>query len=117
MILLNPRSAAAVAHDILATIAAWYLAYWLRFNTEIPEAFFSSMLNAMLWVVPLQAVIFYGSGMYRGIWRYASVADLRRIALAVVLSTLAIALVLLMLPPQPPPVPRSVILPRSGSLL
>ena len=68
------------------------------------------MVSAMLWVVPLQTAIFFGSGMYRGIWRYASVADLQRIALAVGLSTLVIALVLLMLPHQEPPVPRSVIL-------
>src|SRR3990167_6561983 len=48
--------------------------------------------------------------MYRGMWRYASVPDLQRIALAVVLSTLSIALALLMLPREEPPVPRSVLL-------
>jgi len=110
MIPPNARSAAALAHDILAAITAWYLAFWLRFNTEIPQASVNSMLSAMLWVVPLQTAIFLVSHMYRGVWRYASVADLQRIALAVGLSTLAIALVLLMLPPQRPPVPRSVIL-------
>ena len=110
MIPLNPRSAAALAHDIVAAVAAWYLAYWLRFNTEIPHYIIPNMLDAMLWVVPLQTAVFFGSGMYRGIWRYASVADLQRIAVAVVVSTLAIALVLVMLPHQEPPVPRSVIL-------
>jgi FlaA1/EpsC-like NDP-sugar epimerase len=110
MNLLNPRSATALAHDILAAIAAWYLAFWLRFNTDIPDASLSSMANAMVWVVPLQTAIFVISKMYRGIWRYASVADLQRISLAVALSTLTIALVLLMLPRQEPPVPRSVIL-------
>jgi FlaA1/EpsC-like NDP-sugar epimerase len=107
---LNPRSAAALAHDIVAAVAAWYLAYWLRFNTEVPQYIIPSMADAMLWVVPLQAAVFFASGMYRGIWRYASVADLQRIAVAVGLSTLMIALVLLMLPHQEPPVPRSVIL-------
>ena len=110
MILPNPRSAAALAHDILAAIAAWYLAFWLRFNTDIPQFNIPNMMGALIWVVPLQTAIFAGSGMYRGIWRYASVADLQRIAVAVGLSTLMIALVLLMLPPQDPPVPRSVLL-------
>ena len=110
MISLNPRSAAALAHDVVAAIAAWYFAYWLRFNTEIPQYIIPSMGNAMLWVTPLQTAVFFGSGMYRGIWRYASVADLQRIALAVGLSTLMIAMVLLMLPHQEPPVPRSVLL-------
>jgi hypothetical protein len=80
MILLNPRSAAALAHDILAAIAAWYLAFWLRFNTDIPQFNIPNMVSAMLGVVPLQAVIFFGAGRYRGMWRYASVPDLQRIA-------------------------------------
>ena len=110
MILLDPRSAAALAHDVLAAIAAWYLAFWLRFNTEIPEASVNTMVSAMLWVVPLQTAIFLVSGMYRGIWRYASVSDLQRIALAVSASAIAIALLLLTLPAMQPPVPRSAIL-------
>jgi FlaA1/EpsC-like NDP-sugar epimerase len=107
---MHIRNWMALGHDVAAAMIAWYLAYWLRFNTEIPQYNIPNMVGAMLWVVPLQAVIFFGSGMYRGMWRYASVPDMQRIALAVVLSTLAIALVLLMLPPQQPPVPRSVML-------
>ena len=107
---MHLRNWMALGHDVAAAMIAWYLAYWLRFNTDIPQYNVSNMLGSMLWVVPLQAVIFFGAGMYRGMWRYASVPDLQRIAAAVVGSTLAIALVLLMLPPQQPPVPRSVML-------
>ena len=110
MNLPNPRSVAALAHDLLAAIAAWYLGYWLRFNTEIPHYIIPNMVTSMLWVVPLQAAVFLGSGMYRGIWRYASVADLQRITMAATLSNLIIALALMVLPHQEPPVPRSVIL-------
>ncbi len=107
---MHIRNWMALVHDVAAAMIAWYLAYWLRFNTEIPQYNIPNMVGAMLWVVPLQAVVFFGSGMYRGMWRYASVPDLQRIALAVVLSTLAIALMLVMLPQQQPPVPRSVML-------
>jgi FlaA1/EpsC-like NDP-sugar epimerase len=107
---MHYRNWMALGHDVAATVISWYLAYWLRFNTEIPPFNIPNMLESMLWVVPLQAVIFFGFGMYRGIWRYASVPDLQRIAMAVGLSTLTIAMVLLLLPPQQPPVPRSVIL-------
>ena len=107
---MHYRNWMALGHDLAAAIVAWYLAYWLRFNTEIPQYIIPNMVGAMLWVVPLQAAIFVAARMYRGIWRYASVADLQRIAVAVGLSTLTIALVLLMLPPQDPPVPRSVLL-------
>ena len=107
---MHYRNWMALGHDAVAAAIVWYLAYWLRFNTEIPQFNIPNMLGAMLWVVPLQALIFFGSGMYRGMWRYASVPDLQRIAIAVGLSTLMIALVLLLLPHQEPPVPRSVIL-------
>jgi FlaA1/EpsC-like NDP-sugar epimerase len=107
---MHIRNWTALAHDVVAAALAWYLAFWLRFNTEIPEANFHTMVNSMLWVVPLQAAIFFAAGMYRGIWRYASVPDVQRIAIGVIVSVLAIVLLLVMLPPDPPPVPRSVVL-------
>ncbi len=107
---MHIRNWMALAHDAAAAAIAWYLAYWLRFNTEIPELNVPSMAGNMLWVVPLQALVFFSFGMYRGIWRYASVPDLQRIALAVAMATLLIALMLVMLPHQEPPVPRSVLL-------
>ena len=107
---MHIRNWMAFSHDVAAAVIAWYLAYWLRFNTDIPQYNVPNMVGSMLWVVPLQALIFFGAGMYRGMWRYASVPDLQRIAAAVAVSTLAIALMLVMLPPQQPPVPRSVLL-------
>jgi FlaA1/EpsC-like NDP-sugar epimerase len=107
---MHIRNWMALGHDVAAAALAWYLAYWLRFNTEIPQLNLPNMAGNMLWVVPLQALVFFSFGMYRGIWRYASVPDLQRIALAVALATLLIALMLVMLPHQEPPVPRSVLL-------
>jgi FlaA1/EpsC-like NDP-sugar epimerase len=107
---MHIRNWLALGHDVAAAAIAWYLAYWLRFNTEIPQFNVPNMLGSMQWVVPLQALIFFGFGMYRGMWRYASVPDVQRIAAAVAVSTLAIALMLVMLPPEQPPVPRSVLL-------
>ena len=40
---LNTRSLLAFAHDVLAVVAAWLLAYWLRLNLDIPNAFLASM--------------------------------------------------------------------------
>ena len=42
-------------------------------------------------------LIFWQFGLYRGIWRYASTTDLRRIVLAVMLSAAAIPLLFWML--------------------
>jgi FlaA1/EpsC-like NDP-sugar epimerase len=88
------RTFLAILHDILAATLAWVLAYLLRFNFEPPENFFEEMMRTLIWVAPMQSVIFYGFGLYQGLWRYASVADLRRIFFAVVAAAAAIPMVI-----------------------
>lgn len=102
------RTAAAVLHDLLAAAFAWSFAYLLRFNFEPPENFIDEMMRTLVWVTPLQGVIFWRFGLYRGLWRYASVADLRRIALAVLTAAALIPLVLWMFRVSAV-VPRSVL--------
>ena len=104
----NPRTLVAVLHDGLAAAAAWLLAYWLRFNLDLPREFLDYALVHLGWVVPLQAVAFWRFGLYRGIWRFASLNDLKRIVLAVAVATLLITLVLVMTRPAAI-VPRSVL--------
>ena len=84
------------------------LAYALRFNFDIPPNYADAMLRNLLWITPLQAAVFYGFGLYRGIWRFASIPDLRRIALAAGTLALATPALLLMLQ-QLNDVPRSVL--------
>ena len=93
---MHYRNLFALAHDIAAAIAAWCIAYWLRFNMEIPAPYIGGMLKTLLLAVPVQAAIFLGLGLYRGIWRYASVHDLQRILIAVGLSAAAVAAAILM---------------------
>ena len=85
---MHPRNIFALVHDIAAAAAAWCIAYWLRFNMEISELYIDGMLKTLWLAVPLQAVIFWGFGLYRGMWRYASVSDLQRILFAVGLAAL-----------------------------
>ena len=93
----NVRTALAILHDIVAAVLAWMLAYSFRFNFELPANFAVEMRQTLLWVAPLQLAIFWKFGLYRGIWRYASLNDLRRIVLAVTLAALVIPFVLWML--------------------
>ena len=84
----NARTTLAYAHDIVAAVVAWAMAFWLRFNLDLPQPFLTMMLQTLVWVVPLQAAIFWLSGLYRGIWRYASIPDLLRIGMAVGIAAL-----------------------------
>jgi FlaA1/EpsC-like NDP-sugar epimerase len=105
---MNFRSFIASFHDLCAAVIAWILGYELRSNFDIPPYLVESMWRNLLWIIPLQAVIFTGFGLYRGIWRYASIPDLRRIVLAAATTGLAIPALLLMLQ-RLNDVPRSVL--------
>jgi FlaA1/EpsC-like NDP-sugar epimerase len=85
------RSVLAFLHDLAAVAVAWHLAYWLRFNLDIPPEFMAAAKNASVAIVPLYALIFLRSGLYRGIWRYASLLDLRRILISVGVAALIVA--------------------------
>ena len=97
MLKSNMRTTLAVLHDAAAAALAWSLAYLLRFNFDLPAGFAAELRQTLFWIVPLQMLIFWRFGLYRGIWRYASTADLRRIVLAVALSAAAIPLLFWML--------------------
>ncbi|MGB8517193.1 MAG: polysaccharide biosynthesis protein, partial [Gallionella sp.] len=105
----NTRTVLAMAHDTVAAMMAWIFAYLLRFNFELPTAYFAELQSTVLWVVALQLIVFWQFGLYRGIWRYASLHDLRRIVLAVLLAAAIIPFVLWMLRSQLI-VPRSVLI-------
>jgi len=102
------RSIIASVHDLCVAAIAWMVSYVLRFNFDIPPHFVEAMLRNLLWIVPLQAAIFHSFGLYRGIWRFASIPDLRRITLAAGTAGLAIPALLLMLQ-RLNDVPRSVL--------
>lgn len=88
---MNPRNAVAFAHDVLAVVAAWLAGFLLRFNFDVPEPWLSMMWNYLAWVVPLQAAILWRLRLYQGIWRFASINDLRRIVVAALAGGAAMA--------------------------
>lgn len=99
----------AILHDLLAATLAWWFSYLLRFNFDLPANFQDELWRTLIWVVPVQGAVFWGFNLYRGLWRYASVADLRRILFAVIAATALIPLILGLFRVQSV-VPRSVLI-------
>ncbi|MGD2020971.1 MAG: polysaccharide biosynthesis protein, partial [Thiohalocapsa sp.] len=98
---------AAFAHDLVMVPVAWLLAYWTRFNLErIPADYLATALQVLPVVMALCGVLYWGFGLYRGVWRFASLPDLLRILKAVAATTLATVVVLFV-------INRSENLPRS----
>ena len=105
----NWRSFLAFAHDVCAAALAWTVLYWLRFNLDLREPYVADMWWTLAWILPLQAAIFLALGLYRGLWRFASIVDLQRIVLAAALGAVLVPVVLVMLQLQAV-VPRSVLI-------
>src|SRR5512144_795491 len=93
----NWRAYLAFAHDVAAAAVAWLAMYWLRFNLDEHVPYLTDMLLTLVWVMPLQGSIFLAFGLYRGLWRFASLIDLQRIVLAAALGAVLVPLVVVML--------------------
>ena len=86
---MNARRVFVFLHDVLAAAVAWVAAFWLRFNLDIPAEFAQVMVARLPWVVAIYAAAFWTFGLYRGLWRFASLPDMRRILVAVGIGALA----------------------------
>ena len=105
----DTRNVLAFVHDVAAAALAWALAFWLRFNLDIPPGYERALAITMLVSAPVHAAIFLKMGLYRGSWRYASLHDFQRIVFGVVLGALGTATVLVIFRLDGP-VPRSAFL-------
>ncbi len=74
--------------DVALTALAYWFAYYLRFNFDIPKINFGMFLNTLPVLVVFRVACFFTFGLYSGVWRYASMDDLIRIVKATVLSSL-----------------------------
>ena len=105
---MHPRAILALLHDVSAVAVAWLVAYWLRFNLDIPVDYLAQAVAMLPWVLPVNLATFWLAGLYRGIWRYASLHDLKRILLSV--AAAALLVVAGMYVAQRIAVPRSVLI-------
>lgn len=91
----NRRRWLAFAHDLVVIPLAWLGAYWVRFNLEIvPSGLWQSAFTVLPVVLLVQGSTFWYFGLYRGIWRFASIPDLVRILKAVTVSVIVSASVI-----------------------
>lgn len=91
------RSVTVWAYDVVLAALAWCVVYLIRFGLESPAALLDRMLPLVAWTLPAQAAVFWLAGLYRGLWRYASLQDVRRIVIAALLATAMVPIVHLML--------------------
>ena len=62
----------------------------LRFNFDVPPSFLPMMGWGLVFLLPAHAAACRLAGLYRGIWMFASLPDLKRVLRAVGMSTAAL---------------------------
>lgn len=106
---LSPRSFFVFAFDLLIVAIAWLGSFLLRFNLSVPDEYWATALDALAWVLPIYGTVLLFSGLYRGLWLFASLPDLIRIARAVIVGGAIVAFVAYLLQLDVAP-PRTVML-------
>src|SRR4029453_10322548 len=66
---------------------AKYMGFWLRFDGSIPSTDAQDGLRLLPLLVAIYGFIFIPFGLFRGLWRYTSIWDLRDLVGAVMIGT------------------------------
>jgi FlaA1/EpsC-like NDP-sugar epimerase len=88
--MINVRLFLVFAFDLVAVLVAWVGAFVLRFNLEWPHAFHAEIFYGALVLMVVQLAACRWAGLYRGMWSFASLPDLRRLMRAVGVSAIAV---------------------------
>mgnify|MGYP000844360349 FL=1 len=94
---VNPRTFIAIGHDIVVAALVWAFTFSLRWNFELDHATQIILFQTLPVALAVQVGCFVYFGLYQGIWRYASIHDMRLIALSVGVSGIIIPILLLLL--------------------
>ncbi len=90
---IHPRLA-VVAHDMFMVWLAWSAVSALRWSMET-DAAPVSLFGAEVWfVLAAQGLVFWWTGLYRGLWRFASMPDMWNILRACLVGAFAVAITL-----------------------
>jgi FlaA1/EpsC-like NDP-sugar epimerase len=79
-----------LATDVVMIGLAYYFAYLLRFEGEIPEPFFTNFTKTVFLVIPIKIAFFFLFDLYRGMWRYTSVLDFINILKAAAVASISL---------------------------
>ena len=93
---VNPRTFIAIGHDIVVAALVWTFTFSLRWNFELDRSTQIILFQTLPAVLAVQVGCFVYFGLYRGIWRYASIHDMRLNAKSVGTSALIIPILLLL---------------------
>lgn len=88
---IQARGWIVFGHDIVMAALSFAISMYLRLDFWVVQYYRETWLTAALLFTAIAALVFWLSGLYRGVWRYASLNDLWAITRAVSLTVLIFA--------------------------
>jgi FlaA1/EpsC-like NDP-sugar epimerase len=107
---------ASIAVQLALVVVSNRLAFLLRFDGDLPAFASEAFWAALPWLVAVRAAVFMAFRLQDGMWRYASIYDVRTIASAVAASSLGFYLATF-LPFGPPVYPLSLFIVDAVTLM
>jgi len=95
-----------VLHDVLMVVLAWQALIALRYASIGSSVPMHGFLVETAIVVAVQLTVFWRMGLYRGLWRFASLPDLKNILFSTMLGGLLVAILLFLFRDRAEGVPR-----------
>jgi FlaA1/EpsC-like NDP-sugar epimerase len=96
--------------DAALIAAAWFFAFQLRFDFNVPPTFADGLWVTIALVVAIKLAVFVALGFYNRWWRYVSTRDMWRAALGVLVASVLAALAVYFADPFERRLPRGVVL-------
>ena len=76
MIPINRHRLWQLLADSLLIAAAWWLAFWLRFDHGVPGPYHRLFIDTIAVIVAIKLAVFITFGFYNRWWRYVSTRDM-----------------------------------------
>ena len=73
--------------DGLLVALAYFLAYWLRFDSAVPSRFDDLLTATLPWVVPLTLAVLAAFGLYQRLWTFVGQREYEGVVKAMVTAT------------------------------
>ena len=105
----NARTVLVFLFDLFAVLLAWVGGLLIRFNFNWPSGYDKKILIGLAVLVVFHAIACRWAGLYRGMWIFASLPDLKRVLRAVGISALALVALMALDRMPGPVIPRSML--------
>jgi len=88
-LLMGYRRLFSVVLHMTLVVVANYVAFWLRFDGDVPAEEVVYAWKMLPLLLGIRLITFIPFGLYRGLWRYTGLWDLRNIIFAVLVRSVA----------------------------